>query len=166
MKAFILLKISILLLFVFGINERILGQEPDMCSQELIPCSFLPQTPESPEGAIAFYEDMTWEDDQKPIYVKLYVHVIRRTDHSGGLTEQQVKNSLNILREDFSPGNIYFILDCNIIPIYDTDEFNKPRGDETQGIFDNDPHIDGIDIYFYPELSTEIKQGFNTSNVL
>lgn len=76
------------------------------------------------------------------LYIKVYVNVIRRSDHTGGLSVGEVESAMNLLQSDFAPFNIQFVRDCGIryidnnnyyeqIHLYDCDlwnAYNKPDG--------------------------------------
>lgn len=105
----------------------------------------------------------TTDSGTDKIYVKLYLHVIRKDDGSGGLTDAQVKQSLDNLAEDFEPYNIEFLTDCVVNYIDSTDQYNDINGDP--GIWSVNNHDDGIDLYFYPHLTPPVLDGFGgTSN--
>jgi hypothetical protein len=81
-----------------------------------------------------------------PYFLRIYVHVVRRTDGTGGQTPQQVAEALGFLDADFNPQNIFFVWDCNIDYI-NNDGFYNSNG--TPGIFNVNSNPDGIDIYFF-----------------
>lgn len=87
-----------------------------------------------------------------PYYLKIYVHVIRQSNGSGGQGEQDVIDALAFLDEDFNPHDIYFIWDCQTNYIDDDVWYQGPQGNAT-GIFSVDNHYDGIDIYMFPETA-------------
>ncbi len=81
--------------------------------------------------------------------LRVYYHVITRTDGSGGYTSTQVDESLEVLQNDFNLHGIYFSWDGCIDYIKDDNfYFGDP---ESNAIFNVNNHMDGIDIYLYPE---------------
>jgi hypothetical protein len=79
--------------------------------------------------------------------VKIYVHVIRRTDGTGGQTTYSTNQAINILRADYCPVSIYFDWDDTIDFIDNTSFFNSP----SPSIFNVNNHSDGIDIYLFDD---------------
>lgn len=47
-----------------------------------------------------------------PLFVKTYLHVIRKSDKSGGLSESDIKSILPLLNSNFNPHGFYFSLAC------------------------------------------------------
>lgn len=148
------------------IGNSVLGQPPSSCGYDQVLCTFLPHFQNNDSSAINLYIDSTWVDNDTPIYIKIYVHVIRTDSAEGGLTLNQIQQSLSILRKDFIKANIYFLWDCNIYYVNDSDQYMDYDGDQNHLIFYEDPHFDGIDIYFYPELSSEISSGKGSSQCI
>ncbi|MCO6491025.1 MAG: zinc-dependent metalloprotease [Phaeodactylibacter sp.] len=81
-----------------------------------------------------------------PHFIRIYVHVVRRADGTGGQTPEQVREALSYLDRDFNPHNIFFVQDCETDYI-DNDFFYNSMG--TDEIFLWNPHGDGIDIYLF-----------------
>ena len=88
-------------------------------------------------------------DAQGPFYVKIYPHVIRRDDGSGGQPFSGVIEALSYLNSDYESQNIFFVWDGCINFIDSTSFFNFPNS----GLFEIDPHEDGIDVYLLDDLS-------------
>jgi len=95
---------------------------------------------------------------------RIYVHIIRNNDGTGGRSVKDVKSAVEKLNEDFSPHNIQFDLSC--IEYLDNNIFfNIPEllpCDESNvwilvlglyPIFLQNTHTDGLDIYLLPESS-------------
>ena len=99
-----------------------------------------------------------YPDVSGPYYIRIYMHVIRRGDGTGGYTNQEVENAVNILREDFKDHNIFFVWDaCGIdnIPndeIYYNGVFSFMAGPDPflTSITSINSHGNGIDIYLLP----------------
>ena len=85
-----------------------------------------------------------------PFYLKIYVHVIRRSNGTGGQSKQDVYDALSYLYEDFKPHNIYFVWDCQIDYIDKNSWFQGPN----TGIYSVNNHYDGIDIYLFPSTTS------------
>ncbi len=81
-----------------------------------------------------------------PYFLRIYVHVIRRSDGTGGQTPEQVREALASLDQDFNPHNIFFVWDCEIDYI-DNDTYYNSNG--TSAVFAVNSHPDGIDIYLF-----------------
>jgi len=95
--------------------------------------------------------------------VKIYMHVIRRTNGSGGQTTNAVNQAFQILNADYNPHDIFFNWDGIIDYIDNTTYYNNPNygsGYETingevvfiyPDIFSVNNHQDGIDIYLFDD---------------
>jgi len=60
--------------------------------------------------------------------VKIYVHVIRKSNHTGGQSISDVNEALSYLDLDFNPYRIYFDWDNVINYIDNTSVYNNPAG--------------------------------------
>jgi len=87
--------------------------------------------------------------EQGPLYLRIYVHVIRKDDGTGGQSVPEVYEALSFLDLDFNPHNIFFIWDCNIDSIDNTTYYNNGAN---SNIFTVNSHQDGIDIYLYQDF--------------
>lgn len=76
-------------------------------------------------------------------FLKVYFHIIRRSNMTGGQTISNVNDSFEILNNDFNPYNIYFVWDGTIDYI-DSDTYFY---DINYNIFTYNNHNNGIDIY-------------------
>lgn len=79
--------------------------------------------------------------------LRVYIHVIRRSDGTGGQTVSAVNQAFQILNQDFNPHNISFSWDNTIDYINNTSYYNSP----SSAIFNVNNHTDGIDIYLYDD---------------
>lgn len=84
--------------------------------------------------------------------LKIYVHVIRNSDGTGGFSNNEVEEILGYLDAGFNPHQIYFdwdeeidFIDDDIRAIYGPGFFYDEKD-----IFSVNNHSDGIDIYLYP----------------
>lgn len=91
-------------------------------------------------------------EEKGPFHLRIYVHVIRRDNGSGGQSYSDVRESLSHLEIAFSEHNIFFQWDCNIDYIDETALYVNAY--PSVSIFDNasyNPQPDGIDIYLFPD---------------
>lgn len=81
-------------------------------------------------------------------YVKLYVHVLRKSDGSDGASPEAINTMLQILYDDFDPLGIHFVRDRYAqIDYIDNDDYYSQPVDYASSIFSTNNHSDGIDIY-------------------
>jgi hypothetical protein len=95
--------------------------------------------------------------------LKVYFHVIRRSDGTGGQPTTAVNQAFQILNQDYNPHNISFSWDLSIDYIDNTTYYNDPNygsGYEVingevvfiyPDIFSVNNHQDGIDIYLFDD---------------
>ena len=86
---------------------------------------------------------------QGPLHLRVYLHIIRNENGEGGLTPDQIAESLGILEKDFRPFDIFFEPEEEIFYIDEQTLFEDANG--TAAVFNNNPHEDGIDIYLFPD---------------
>lgn len=79
--------------------------------------------------------------------LKVYFHVIRRSNGIGGQTVENVNEAFNILNQDFNSHNIFFDWDTQIDYIDNDSFFSTP----STAIFNINNHQDGIDIYLFDD---------------
>lgn len=87
-----------------------------------------------------------------PYYLKIYVHVVTKSDKTGGYSAEEVQQALAFLNEAFNtPHGIFFVWDCNIDIIDDDTHYFADKCTATgyPAIFNVNPHQDGIDIYLF-----------------
>jgi hypothetical protein len=90
-------------------------------------------------------------------FLKVYFHVLRASNGTGGVNSSVVQDAFNILNTDFNPHNIFFGWDGDIDPINDSSNYLSP----SEGIFSVNNHQDGIDIYIYPtNVADSLSGGF------
>ncbi len=85
--------------------------------------------------------------------LRVYFHVMRKSDGTGGHSSKDVYDSFNILNRDFNSHGIYFIWNGNIDYIDDSSKYYYPNSN----IFTYNNHQDGIDIYLFPD---EVNEGY------
>lgn len=100
-------------------------------------------------------------------FLKVYFHVLRASNGTGGVNSSVVQEAFNILNNDFNPHNIYFGWDGDIDFINDSSNYLSP----SESIFSVNNHQDGIDIYIYPtnvvdSLSGGFSNGFGNGTEL
>ena len=81
--------------------------------------------------------------------LKIYVHVIRRSNGTGGQSVAEVNQALNFLDVDFNPHNVFFNWDGTIDYINNDSYYGSP----SVVIYTVNNHSDGIDIYIYDDSS-------------
>ncbi len=89
-------------------------------------------------------------------HLRIYVHVIRHTDGTGGQTVGDVNDALSFLNSDFNIHGIFFEWDCEIDYIDNDYTFANPNS----SIFSVNNHYDGIDIYMFDDNAP----GFGLAN--
>lgn len=82
--------------------------------------------------------------------MRIYIHVIRRTDGTGGQSPSDVNTALSFLEMDFNPHGIYFVWDGCVDYIDDDAKFSIMH----PSISYINAHTDGIDIYLYDDAAT------------
>ena len=80
-------------------------------------------------------------------FLRVFFHVLRKSNGTGGQSYANVLRSFQILNADFNPYRIYFVWNDSIDYIDDTDKYYYPSAN----IFQQNNHINGIDIYLYPD---------------
>ncbi len=91
---------------------------------------------------------------------RIYVHVVRRANGTGGQSVEAVKEAISFLNNDFRPYNIYFTWDKSIDYI-DSDILYNPSGNDDDigkphyvtEVFKKNKNEDGIDIYLFDDDS-------------
>ncbi|MBL7783218.1 MAG: zinc-dependent metalloprotease [Saprospiraceae bacterium] len=83
-----------------------------------------------------------------PVYLRVYVHAVGKDDGSGAPTLAQIRQSMEILREDFKERNIFFVQVCGVIPINNTALYNATYPAAPNCMLSQySNHVDGIDIF-------------------
>ncbi len=81
--------------------------------------------------------------------LRVYFHVIRRSDGTGGQSTASVNSAFQLLNQDFNPHNISFSWNNVIDYINNTSYYNSPNAN----IFTVNNNSNGIDIYLYDDLA-------------
>ena len=125
----------------FGLSSTVKSQE------------FCATPAESTNRGMVEYFDMYGIDYSAYYFcVKIYIHVIRKSDGTGGQTVSDVNTMMGYLNMDFNPHKIYFEWDGIIDYIDSTSEYYDPSGT----IFNINDNTDGVDIYLYGDESGDI----------
>ncbi|WP_106790639.1 zinc-dependent metalloprotease [Aquimarina sp. Aq78] len=82
--------------------------------------------------------------------LRLYVHVIRRSNATGGQSVAQTNQAIDILNQDFNPHGVSFAWD-NVIDYIDNDTYYSSP---TTAIYSVNNHTDGIDVYIFDDASS------------
>jgi hypothetical protein len=93
-------------------------------------------------------------DAPGPFFVRIFVHVIRKDDGTGGITDEQVQEGIDFLHDAYDEHEIFFIWDCNIdnIPSSTWYYANSPLSGFFQSTpFNNHFNTSGINIYIFPD---------------
>jgi len=112
------------------------------------PYSFC-HTPSSSDNTELYSSSLRFSNVADSYCLKIYVHVIRRSNSTGGQTVNEVTQALNFLDIDFNPHGIYFKWDGNIDYIDNDRYYDSP----TTAIYSVNNHSDGIDIYLFDDSS-------------
>lgn len=94
--------------------------------------------------------------------VRIYVHVLRKSNHTGGQSPADVSLALSYLDIAFNSHKIYFVWDYQIDYIDDDATYSSPNG----SIFDINNHTDGVDIYMYDDSIVFLGGGYGLSDEL
>jgi hypothetical protein len=81
------------------------------------------------------------------VTLKVYAHIVRRNNSTGGYSNEQVNQVMDILQEDFNPHGIFFEKVEDNIGINNSTLYNSVP---TVGIYNNNNHQNGIDMYLFP----------------
>lgn len=102
-----------------------------------------PALPQSVEGVSK--SSRTVYNSNSHYFLKIYFHVLRASNGTGGVSSSVVQQAFNMLNSDFNVYNIYFVWDGNIDYINNSSIYLSP----SNSIFTVNNHQDGIDIYIY-----------------
>ena len=114
-----------------------------------------PALPQSVEGVSK--SSRTVYNSNSHYFLKIYFHVLRASNGTGGVSSSVVQQAFNMLNSDFNVYNIYFVWDGNIDYINNSSIYLSP----SNSIFTVNNHQDGIDIYIYPTNVTDNTGGYS-----
>ena len=86
--------------------------------------------------------------------LKVYFHVIRRSNGTGGVSTSKVRAAFNILNQDFESHNISFVWDNHINYINNNSYYYDNARHNSHRLFNEDNHQDGIDIYLFDKQNS------------
>ncbi len=151
--------------FVDANDFLVLDPNLVMGVKTIIPVGFCGTPPIIPNGL----EGVTPNGFQNPedgYCINICIHVIKKSDGSGGQTSQEIQTALDILRNDYKPYNINFVLLCqdeihsdlyynyNSILIFDCS--TNPNiletdcnGDGKFDVFSPNANSNAVDIYLF-----------------
>lgn len=96
-----------------------------------------------------------------PFFLRLYPHIIRRTDGSGGQSIQTVEDAISRMNEVFNGLNIFFVTQCTDPDFFIDDSIFFGKAIIKQcDLWEEFNHDDGIDLYF-DDISAEIDGGIS-----
>ena len=107
-------------------------------------------TPQTSSNLNYFNKNKNFARVHNSYCLKIYFHVVRRSDGSGGQSLASVHQAINILQTDFNPIGISFAWDSSINYIDNTSLYNTP----SSSVFQVDNHTDGIDIYLFDNTAS------------
>lgn len=101
------------------------------------------------------------------VCVKIYVHVIRNTNGTGGQSTAAVNQAINLINLDFLNRRIAFDWDGSIDYINNSTYFANPRlgyiyAVSPPTIFSINGHTNGIDIYLYDDSNAAYQGGLSS----
>lgn len=140
------LPVTLLLFFIIGIPNDIFSQPQ---TQTSVSCLSLDEHP-----VTNIYVPSGTHFD--PVYLRIYIHVIRNSNGEGGQSPEDVIDALQKLEDAFTPHDIFFIWDCETHYIDDDVLFIMDGSTDVLSASNNamnadNNHSDGIDIYLFPE---------------
>ena len=106
-------------------------------------------TPQNSSNIDAFSSLLKSANVAESYTLRIYIHVIRRTNGTGGQSEGEVDQAIGFLNSDFNPHGIYFQREGNIDYIDNDSYYSSP----TTTIYTVNNHSDGIDIYIFDDTS-------------
>jgi hypothetical protein len=125
----------VLLIFYAALS---FAQAPILCPPSLVNN---PPIPEIPVPA-------SYTPSNDPYHVRVYFHVLRKSNCTLGATLQQVEESFQRLQTDFAPYGIVFVKkDCEVNEICDDYYYNSRIPDIIDELTDNFGHDNGVDIF-------------------
>ncbi len=135
-----------------NLTEVIKINEP--AAQEQVNDTFCGTNSTAPVYKGVYLESSSTKSSSESFCLRVYMHVIRKTDKSGGVTEAQVDESFSILENDFAPHNIHFTR-IDSINYVDQDHYYLAKKAGTMAEIFTDlsvsRHYDGIDIFIFPD---------------
>ncbi len=78
--------------------------------------------------------------------IRIFLHIVRRDDGTGGLTTQEIATALDILKQDFEPHGICFSL-AGIDEIHSSYYYNSFNTSKFYSLIQINNHPNAIDVY-------------------
>lgn len=114
-----------------------------------------PANSEHKELVLETYRDL--DVSMYKFCVRIYIHVVRRDNGTGGQSVADVNDALGYLDDAFNPHDIYFWWNNTINYIDDTALFDSPGSIMSITTYD---HSDGVDIYLFDDDYEFIDNGY------
>jgi len=83
----------------------------------------------------------------EPKFINVFIHIIRRSNGTGGLSDNEINNSLTLLSSDYQDRNIFFI-ETGREFINNNLYYDEISSDEYTSLINTNRHSNAIDIYF------------------
>ncbi len=135
------------MIVLFGSTTDALAQQDSFCLTQPVPY-YLPSS-------------FSMGDDcfEGPYTLRVYLHIVRNSDGSGGISVSDALDCLEVLNEDFEDHNISFFTDCDPDEIHFIDQYS------TNDLIDVWPEAvkhDGINIFLFPSNVNANTKGIAT----
>lgn len=106
-------------------------------------------TPQNSSNIDVFSSFLKSAKVQQEYTLRIYIHVVRRSNGTGGQSVSEVNQAVDILNSDFNQHGIYFQRVGNIEYIDNDSYYSSPN----TTIYSVNNHSDGIDIYLFDDAS-------------
>ncbi len=138
------------MIVLFGSTTDALAQQDSFCLTQPVPY-YLPSS-------------FNMGDDcfEGPYTLRVYLHIVRNSDGSGGISVSDALDCLEVLNEDFEDHNISFFTDCDPDEIRNDDYTTGYSDSDLSDIFQEVLKHDGINIFFFPSNLNAGKFGYGT----
>lgn len=126
------------MIILFGSTVDALAQQDSFCLTQPVPY-YLPNS-------------FSMGDDcfEGPYTLRVYLHIVRNSDGSGGISVSDAMDCLDVLNEDFEDHNISFFTDCEPDEIRNDDYTTGYSDSDLSDIFQEVVKHDGINIFLFP----------------
>lgn len=117
-----------------------------------IPTQVYAQTCGTPSNFPNAIQGITTNSNPGPYTLRVFAHIIRRADGSGGMTAAELNTALTILSQDLQPHNICISL-SGTDQILNNNFYNNNLFANASSIAATNAKADAIDLYFCPNTS-------------
>lgn len=126
------------MIVLFGSTFDALAQQDSFCLTQPVPY-YLPTS-------------FSMGDDcfEGPYTLRVYLHIVRNSDGTGGISVSDALDCLDVLNEDFEDHNISFFTDCDPDEIRNDDYTTGYSDSDLSDIFQEVVKHDGINIFLFP----------------